>query len=82
MLYDWATNDWTTRRLLCRNAVRAADGSLAFLMTFAPDEPAGTADVALPHGFSLRDLAYLRALDVCLPLGGLERDCGMFGVAQ
>jgi len=78
LLFERAADDWTVGRLFCRKAVRAADGSLAFCMTFAPDEPADAAHVALAHGFDLRDLAYLREQDVRLPLRGNDKAFSVF----
>jgi len=82
MMFDRAAETWAIGRLICRKAVRVADGSLEFLMNFTSEEPAGSADVELPHSFSLGDLAYLKELDIRIPLQEHDKDFSMFGVAQ
>jgi hypothetical protein len=82
LLYDLGDSEWVTGHLHCRKAQQAADGSMHFYMMFQREEPAGAAPFALPHAYSLEDLAYLRLVPTRIPLGENERPIGTFGVAQ
>jgi len=81
-LYNLGCSEWVIGKLYCRKARQAADGSLHFHMILQREEPAGAAPIALPHEYSLQDLAYLRLVDDRTPLNEKDRHFGTFGVAQ